>query len=65
MKQNIDKMLDTIYSSTGAHPKTIESVSSAFHLIDKVVAQIGRREVSTMEGSSPEDESTEDSEEAS
>ena len=66
MKQNIDNILDAIYSPTGAHPETIKSVTSAFHLINKVGAQIGRRQVvSTTEGSSTEDERTEDSKEAS
>jgi len=64
LKRNIDNILDAIYSPTGAHPETIESVCSAFHLINKVGAQIRRRQVSTTEGSSTKDESTEDSKEA-
>ena len=56
-------MLDAIYSSTGAHPEIIESVSSAFDIINKMGERIGGRQVSTTEGSSTEDESTEDSEE--
>jgi len=58
-------MLDAIYSPTGAHPETIESVSSAFHHVNKVGAQIERRQMGIMEGLSTEDESTEDSKEAS
>ena len=58
-------MLDAIYSPTGAHPETIEYVSSAFHHVNKVGAQIERRQMGITEGSSTGGESTEDSEEAS
>ena len=43
LKRNIENMLDALYSPTGAHPETIESVNSAFHHVNKVGAQIGRR----------------------
>jgi hypothetical protein len=65
LKRNIANILDAIYNPTGAQPETIESVCSAFHLINKVGAQIERRQVGTTEESSTEDETTEDSEEAS
>ena len=45
LKQNIDNMLDAIYSPTGAHPETIESVISAFHHVNEVGEQIGRRQL--------------------
>ena len=64
LKRNIDNMLDAIYSPTGADLETVKSVSSAFHLINEMGAQIGRRRVSTTEGWSSEDDSTEDSEES-
>ena len=47
LKRNIDNILDVIYSPTGAQPETIESVCSAFHLINKVGVEIGRRQMST------------------
>lgn len=64
LKRNIDNILDAIYSPAGAQPETIESVCSVFHLINKVGVEIGRRQMSTMEGSNTEDDSTEDSEES-
>jgi hypothetical protein len=47
LKRNIDNILDAIYSPTGANPETIESVSSAFRLINKVGEQIGRKETTS------------------
>ena len=35
LKQNIDNMLDEIYSPAGARPETIETTSAIFHLVNK------------------------------
>ena len=61
LKRNIDNILDAIYSPAGAQPETIESVCSAFQLINKVGVEIGRRQMSTTEGSNTKDDSTEES----
>ena len=47
LKQNIDNMLDEIYNPTGAHPETIECVSSVFHLVNRMGTQIERRQTAS------------------
>ena len=44
LKQNIDNMLDAIYSPTGTQAENVESICSAFHLVGEIGAQIGRRQ---------------------
>jgi len=47
LRRNIGNILDEIYSPTGAHPETLESVSSVFHLINEMGEQIERRKTSS------------------
>jgi len=42
LKGNIDDMLDIIYGSTGAHPKTAASVQALLNQVKEMGRDIGR-----------------------
>ena len=41
LKRNMDRMLNTIYGSTGVDPEILASVSAVFDQFNKVGADIG------------------------